>query len=42
MEKYITESLIAGIIRASSSPVAAGFFFVEKKDKTLHPSTNVG
>uniref|UniRef100_A0A3P9C5M7 ribonuclease H n=1 Tax=Maylandia zebra TaxID=106582 RepID=A0A3P9C5M7_9CICH len=37
MEKYITESLAAGIIRASSSPVAAGFFFVEKKDKTLRP-----
>lgn len=37
MERYITESLAAGIIRASSSPVAAGFFFVEKKDKTLRP-----
>lgn len=31
MEKYITESLAAGVIRPSSSPVAAGFFFVEKK-----------
>lgn len=37
MEKYITESLAAGIIRPSSSPVAAGFFFVEKKDKFLRP-----
>lgn len=37
MERYITESLAAGIIRASSSPVVAGFFFVEKKDKTLRP-----
>lgn len=37
MERYITESLAAGIICASSSPVAAGFFFEEKKDKTLRP-----
>uniref|UniRef100_A0A669CQG4 Gypsy retrotransposon integrase-like protein 1 n=1 Tax=Oreochromis niloticus TaxID=8128 RepID=A0A669CQG4_ORENI len=37
MEKYITESLATGIIRASSSPIAVGFFFVEKKDKTLRP-----
>lgn len=37
MEKYITDSLAAGIIRPSSSPVAAGFFFVEKKDKSLRP-----
>ncbi len=37
MEKYITESVAAGIIRPSSSPVGAGFFFVEKKDKTLRP-----
>lgn len=37
MEKYITDSLAAGIIWPSSSPVAAGFFFVEKKDKTLRP-----
>ena len=37
MEKYITESVAAGLIRPSSSPVGAGFFFVEKKDKTLRP-----
>uniref|UniRef100_A0A3B3HCI3 Gypsy retrotransposon integrase-like protein 1 n=1 Tax=Oryzias latipes TaxID=8090 RepID=A0A3B3HCI3_ORYLA len=37
MELYIKESLAAGIIRPSSSPLAAGFFFVEKKDKTLRP-----
>lgn len=37
MVRYITESLAASFIRASSSPVAAGFFFVEKKDKTLRP-----
>lgn len=28
---------VAGIIRPSSSPTGAGFFFVEKKDKTLWP-----
>jgi len=35
MEKYINDSLAAGIIRPSSSPAGAGFFFVDKKDKTL-------
>jgi len=37
MEKYIRESLAAGIIRPSSSPVGAGFFFVGKKDGSLRP-----
>ncbi|KAI3354114.1 hypothetical protein L3Q82_018667 [Scortum barcoo] len=37
MEAYINDSLAAGIIRPSSSPAGAGFFFVEKKDKTLRP-----
>uniref|UniRef100_A0A672F8Z2 Gypsy retrotransposon integrase-like protein 1 n=1 Tax=Salarias fasciatus TaxID=181472 RepID=A0A672F8Z2_SALFA len=37
METYIRESLAAGIIRPSSSPVGAGFFFVGKKDGSLHP-----
>lgn len=37
MEKYINDSLTAGLIRPSSAPVGAGFFFVEKKDKTLRP-----
>ena len=37
MEVYINDSLAAGIIRPSSSPAGAGFFFVEKKDKTLRP-----
>lgn len=37
MEKYIHDSLAAGIIRPSSSPVGAGFFFVGKKDGTLRP-----
>ncbi|XP_065821877.1 uncharacterized protein lrfn4b [Labrus bergylta] len=37
MELYIKSSLAAGIIRPSSSPAGAGFFFVDKKDKTLRP-----
>ena len=37
MDEYITESLAAGLIRPSSSPVAAGFFFVKKKDGGLRP-----
>ena len=37
MEEYIKDSLASGIIRPSSSPVGAGFFFVAKKDKTLRP-----
>lgn len=37
MELYIKDSLATGLIRPSSSPVAAGFFFVDKKDKTLRP-----
>lgn len=37
METYITDSLAAGLIRPSSSPMGAGFFFVSKKDKTLRP-----
>lgn len=31
------DSLAAGITRPSSSPLEAGFFFVEKKNKTLRP-----
>ena len=37
MDKYISESLAAGIIRPSSSPAGAGLFFVAKKDKSLRP-----
>ncbi|KAL0171008.1 hypothetical protein M9458_035604, partial [Cirrhinus mrigala] len=37
MERYIHDSLAAGIIRPSSSPAGAGFFFVEKKDGSLCP-----
>ena len=37
METYIKDSLAAGIIRPSSSPVGAGFFFVSKKDRSLRP-----
>lgn len=36
MDKYIRESLDAGLIRPSSSPAGAGFFFV-KKDGSLRP-----
>ncbi|TKS65266.1 Retrotransposon-like protein 1 [Collichthys lucidus] len=37
MEDYSNDSLAAGIIRPSSSPAGAGFFFVDKKDKSLRP-----
>lgn len=37
LEKYISESLEAGLIRPSSSPLVAGFFFVGKKDRSLRP-----
>ncbi|XP_034021083.1 probable JmjC domain-containing histone demethylation protein 2C [Thalassophryne amazonica] len=37
MNEYIQESLAAGLIRSSSSPAGAGFFFVGKKDGTLRP-----
>lgn len=32
---YIRKALAAGIIHSSSSRTGAGFFFVEKKDKSL-------
>ncbi|XP_059199197.1 uncharacterized protein LOC131979268 [Centropristis striata] len=37
MDEYISESLAEGLIRPSHSPVAAGFFFVKKKDGSLRP-----
>jgi hypothetical protein len=37
MEEYIEDSLAAGSTRPSASPASTGFFFVEKKDKTLRP-----
>lgn len=37
MEAYIKESLEAGLIRPSTSPAGAGFFFVGKKDGGLRP-----
>uniref|UniRef100_A0A9J8AAP7 ribonuclease H n=1 Tax=Cyprinus carpio carpio TaxID=630221 RepID=A0A9J8AAP7_CYPCA len=37
MDKYIREPLYAGLIRPSSSPAGAGFFFVKKKDGSLRP-----
>nr|XP_008302615.1 PREDICTED: uncharacterized protein LOC103374318 [Stegastes partitus] len=42
MEEYINESLVAGLIRPSSSPLGAGFFFVEKKDSSLRPCIDYG
>lgn len=35
MEKYVSDSLAAGLISPSSSSAGASFFFVEMKDKTL-------
>ena len=37
MEQYIEEALRQGFIRPSTSPAAAGFFFVAKKDGGLRP-----
>lgn len=37
MERYIKDSLVAGIICLSSSPLEAGFFFIRKKDGTHRP-----
>lgn len=38
MREYIQSSLKAGIIHPSLSRAGVGFFFVDKKDKTLQPS----
>ncbi|KAG1930727.1 retrotransposable element [Pimephales promelas] len=37
MKQYIEEELAKGFIRPSTSPAAAGFFFVKKKDGGLRP-----
>jgi hypothetical protein len=37
MDTYIGDSLAAGFISPSSSPAGRGFFFVEKKEKTMRP-----
>ncbi|XP_061105420.1 olfactory receptor 1J21-like [Conger conger] len=37
-----SESLAAGLIRASSLPTGTGFFFVERKDKSLLPCIDYG
>ncbi|KAI4874334.1 hypothetical protein NFI96_004585 [Prochilodus magdalenae] len=37
MEEYTQEALPQGYIRPSTSPAAAGFFFVKKKDGGLRP-----
>ena len=36
MTEYIDSSLATGLIRPSSSPAGAGFFFVAKKDKPMY------
>ncbi|KAI3355553.1 hypothetical protein L3Q82_018388 [Scortum barcoo] len=41
MEGYINDSMAAGIIRPSTSPVGAGFFFVKKKDSSLRPCATI-
>lgn len=40
METYIKDSLASGSIHPSAYPAGAGFYFVEKKDKTLSPCIN--
>ncbi|RXN35720.1 Retrotransposable element Tf2 type 1 [Labeo rohita] len=40
MEKYISDSLAAKIIRPSSSLAGAGFFFVKRQEGSLHPCIN--
>lgn len=40
MKDYIDVALQAGIIRESSSPARAGFFFVAKKDNSLRSCIN--
>ena len=42
MNKYISESLADGIIRPSSSPAGAGFFFVGKRDGALRRPSHHG
>ncbi|KAI4885455.1 hypothetical protein NFI96_014403 [Prochilodus magdalenae] len=37
MEEYTREALAQGFIRRSTSPAAAGFFFIKKKDGGLRP-----
>lgn len=37
MEAYVEEALSNGFIRPSTSPAAASFFFIEKKDGGLRP-----
>ena len=42
MTEYVESSLKAGLIRPSSSPAGAGFFFVGKKDGSLRPCIDYG
>ncbi len=41
MEKYISDSLAAKIIRPSSSPAGAGFFFVKRKTGPFVPVSTI-
>lgn len=42
MERYISKSLVSGLVRPLSSPVGTGFFFVQKKDGILRPCIDIG
>lgn len=37
MDRYINDSVHAGLIRPSTSLAGAGFFFVKKRDGSLRP-----
>ncbi|SJL08820.1 uncharacterized protein ARMOST_12191 [Armillaria ostoyae] len=37
LDKFLDENLASGRIKPSKSPMASPFFFVKKKDGTLHP-----
>ncbi|SJL06708.1 uncharacterized protein ARMOST_10050 [Armillaria ostoyae] len=37
LDKFLDENLASGHIKPSKSPMASPFFFVKKKDGTLHP-----
>ena len=42
MTEYIEASLKTGLIRPSSSPAGAGFFFTGKKNGSLRPCIDYG
>jgi hypothetical protein len=37
LDKFLEENLKSGHIRSSKSPIASAFFFIKKKDGSLHP-----